>query len=297
MPEDQLKELCGEALYKKYEEFYSKKSLEADINFRWCPQRNCDGFSLRTVNNKLDCNKCFYEFCFLCAEPWHFEKPCSTVGDKSFLKWVSSKRVKKCPNCYMIIQKDGGCPHMSCSKCNYSWCWLCGKSFENHSEFGCMFGNTWMDLHLYPIFILMFYPVLLPFALVVVLLGVHIIDGGFFENLDDVPRALRFLIKYHIILYILAAAISPIIMGIALTFGIIAIGFSVSTTLAPYKHNQNIFWGLFLLVFVFSVAALVISLVLFLLVLSFAIVPVGGIVLLVTKILYNIHSIAFRQNN
>ena len=41
--------------------------------------------------------------------------------------------VKKCPNCEIITEKNKGCNHMSCPKCNYQWCWLCnGKYNENH---------------------------------------------------------------------------------------------------------------------------------------------------------------------
>ena len=35
-------------------------------------------------------------------------------------------KLHKCPRCSSSIEKDGGCPHMSCPMCDHSWCWTCG---------------------------------------------------------------------------------------------------------------------------------------------------------------------------
>lgn len=45
-----------------------------------------------------------------------------------------------CPKCGVMIQKDGGCPHMVCQKCRHEFCWLCLGAYYsyNHTEFrGC----------------------------------------------------------------------------------------------------------------------------------------------------------------
>ena len=36
-----------------------------------------------------------------------------------------------CPSetCGVLIQKNGGCNHMKCAKCNYEFCWSCKGSF------------------------------------------------------------------------------------------------------------------------------------------------------------------------
>ena len=36
---------------------------------------------------------------------------------------------KPCPNCGMQIQKNGGCRHMKCGKCEYELCWDCMGHF------------------------------------------------------------------------------------------------------------------------------------------------------------------------
>ena len=32
---------------------------------------------------------------------------------------------KPCPKCRIPTERDGGCMHMECSRCNFQWCWLC----------------------------------------------------------------------------------------------------------------------------------------------------------------------------
>ena len=32
---------------------------------------------------------------------------------------------KPCPKCRIPTERDGGCMHMECTRCNFQWCWLC----------------------------------------------------------------------------------------------------------------------------------------------------------------------------
>mmetsp|Transcript_12733 Transcript_12733/g.21467 ORF Transcript_12733/g.21467 Transcript_12733/m.21467 type:complete len:222 (+) Transcript_12733:613-1278(+) len=43
----------------------------------------------------------------------------------------SNLKVHICPRCSASFEKDGGCPHMYCSVCQYEWCWICGFSDFN----------------------------------------------------------------------------------------------------------------------------------------------------------------------
>ena len=38
--------------------------------------------------------------------------------------------IKKCPHCGIITEKYEGCNHITCSKCNYQWCWLCNEQYN-----------------------------------------------------------------------------------------------------------------------------------------------------------------------
>ena len=43
--------------------------------------------------------------------------------------WLQDKagcEVGSCPNCFSVIEKNGGCPDMTCHVCQYRFCWTCG---------------------------------------------------------------------------------------------------------------------------------------------------------------------------
>ena len=47
-----------------------------------------------------------------------------------------------CPECGILIQKNGGCSHVGCTKCKYEFCWDCLGSYKgyNHEpEYGDMY--------------------------------------------------------------------------------------------------------------------------------------------------------------
>jgi len=90
----------------------------------------------------LTCSKCAFELCFNCNRKWHGKLSCDRVVDDEFEKWAKTQDVKKCPRCRSIINKSEGCNHMTCGRCRYQFCWLCGAPYtEFHflpwNAFGC----------------------------------------------------------------------------------------------------------------------------------------------------------------
>ena len=49
---------------------------------------------------------------------------------------IVSVEVKRCPKCKYPIEKNGGCPHMSCGMCGTSFCWQCLGEWSAHSWTG-----------------------------------------------------------------------------------------------------------------------------------------------------------------
>ena len=51
--------------------------------------------------------------------------------DKGTSNWLALN-TKECPRCETPIEKNGGCNHMTCSKCNWHWCWVCFREWGDH---------------------------------------------------------------------------------------------------------------------------------------------------------------------
>ena len=72
-----------------------------------------------------------HEFCFLCLQKPHGKIKCKENLDNSMINFAQNNFIKKCPNCKIITEKNGGCNHIICSKCNYyQWCWLCNEEYN-----------------------------------------------------------------------------------------------------------------------------------------------------------------------
>jgi len=53
------------------------------------------------------------------------------------IEYSKNNLIKKCPKCSVITEKITGCNHISCTKCNYQWCWLCNGEYDpEHYERG-----------------------------------------------------------------------------------------------------------------------------------------------------------------
>jgi len=140
-----VKRLCDEKQFVKYEEFTLVAALKGDPNVRWCPNpKSCNNAIVNdrpNENKKLVCDQCHYAFCFDCNEEWHIGtceelqewKLQNNQVDKAFVKYTKSSNTQKCPKCKVRIQKSQGCNHMTCTNCSYQFCWLCGSKYSyNH---------------------------------------------------------------------------------------------------------------------------------------------------------------------
>ena len=135
-----IKEIIGsnDELLKKYEKFLnSKKLLDSNKKIKFCPFPDCDGYAEKKGMKKYV--KCNYghEFCFVCGQKPHGWKACSKMIDKGFEEWKSHTLVKRCPYCQYWTEKQDGCNHMTCSECNFQWCWVCEQEcVAGHYKFG-----------------------------------------------------------------------------------------------------------------------------------------------------------------
>ena len=54
--------------------------------------------------------------------------------DEETANWILMN-TKMCPGCKNPIEKNGGCNHMTCSKCNCKFCWVCTGDLLRHGIF------------------------------------------------------------------------------------------------------------------------------------------------------------------
>jgi E3 ubiquitin-protein ligase RNF217 len=90
----------------------------------------------KKIPKQIQCSECSLVWCFRCSAPWHENLTCKQFikGDKLLLKWINQKNedqwnARKCPKCSSVIQRNGGCPHMTCSSCSCEFCYLCGRRY------------------------------------------------------------------------------------------------------------------------------------------------------------------------
>ena len=125
-------------LIGKYKQYKLELNILQDPNKKLCPFPNCNSYlELKDIKNKYVSCLNNHEFCFLCLKKPHDNIPCEKSIDSDLKEYTQNNFVKKCPHCGIIIEKQSGCNHITCSKCGYQWCWLCNNKYEeNHFNEG-----------------------------------------------------------------------------------------------------------------------------------------------------------------
>jgi len=157
----EVQTLLPESLYERYEKQQLQTGLDSMRDVVWCPRCEYPAFLIDGEGSSLaNCGCCGFAFCTECRLAWHGLAPCANLATrwrqaddrgKAALREKYGERVieevessewvldntKRCPNCYTSVEKNGGCNHITCRKCNYEWCWLCnGKYMQGHFRNG-----------------------------------------------------------------------------------------------------------------------------------------------------------------
>eukprot|EP00933_Yihiella_yeosuensis_P074313 TRINITY_DN83204_c0_g1_i1.p1 TRINITY_DN83204_c0_g1~~TRINITY_DN83204_c0_g1_i1.p1 ORF type:complete len:651 (+),score=99.10 TRINITY_DN83204_c0_g1_i1:109-2061(+) len=109
-------------------------------NLVWCPSAPHCGHAVRLVGKATSeptcevrclCNKIF---CFACKDEAHTPCTCDMwkrwrekeAGESATTDWLQAN-AKPCPRCKKMVEKNGGCNHVTC-RCGQSFCWHCGAA-------------------------------------------------------------------------------------------------------------------------------------------------------------------------
>ena len=110
---------------------------------KWCPNPKCSIVINTTTKKKTSkCPKCATMICNKCNREAHPKSSCDGAFKKEIKDWENAKDMQKCKKCSGLVEKIAGCNHMTCSVCQFEWCWLCGSEFSNAhfsplNPFGC----------------------------------------------------------------------------------------------------------------------------------------------------------------
>ncbi|KAH0622781.1 hypothetical protein JD844_025442 [Phrynosoma platyrhinos] len=136
----------------KYEKALLRGYVECCSNLTWCTNpQGCDQILCKEgLGCGEACSKCSWISCFNCNFPEaHYPASCSHMSqwmdDGGFYEGMTveaqSKHLaklisKRCPSCQAQIEKNEGCLHMTCAKCNYGFCWRCLKPWKpTHKDY------------------------------------------------------------------------------------------------------------------------------------------------------------------
>ncbi|KAF2650633.1 hypothetical protein K491DRAFT_697092 [Lophiostoma macrostomum CBS 122681] len=83
---------------------------------------------------QVSCSACATRMCATCKIPWHTGYTCAeyaarhvnatmTSPEKRTLDFMQTRDAKRCPNCFLVIEKDGGCNSMFCEGCKTFFDW------------------------------------------------------------------------------------------------------------------------------------------------------------------------------
>ncbi|OWK53582.1 Cullin-9 [Lonchura striata] len=144
--------VSSEEVIAKYEKALLRRYVECCSNLTWCTNpQGCDQILLKDgLGYGAACSKCSWISCFNCSFPEaHYPASCSHmsrwVDDDGYYEGMTSEAQSKhlakliskhCPNCQAQIEKNEGCLHMTCAKCNHGFCWRCLKPWRpNHKDY------------------------------------------------------------------------------------------------------------------------------------------------------------------
>ncbi|CAL2034162.1 unnamed protein product [Caenorhabditis brenneri] len=131
--------LSSSKLKITHQKLIKESYINSDSSLAWC-NRKCGMAVRRSSKDTITCS-CGSTFCFLCRSDAHYPATCRQLrlweeqrsnSDGITLSWIILN-TKECPRCFIPIQKNGGCNHMTCTGCRYQYCWVCSQNWRTHS--------------------------------------------------------------------------------------------------------------------------------------------------------------------
>ncbi|KAH8696853.1 hypothetical protein GQ44DRAFT_694540 [Phaeosphaeriaceae sp. PMI808] len=136
MQYDDMREFAPRAVFERYDKLTTRAVYESIPNFRWCITKGCKSGQIHEPGtSRFHCTACRKSHCVEHNAAWHRGETCKEYDyrtnkhlkkqEEAASKKTILETTKKCPGCKLNIEKSFGCDHMSCSRCNSEFCWMC----------------------------------------------------------------------------------------------------------------------------------------------------------------------------
>lgn len=157
-----VRRLAEREVFEKYDKFATLSVLSRMPNFRWCIGPRCTSGQLHTTGTDgpiFTCSECRFKHCTIHNVAWHAGLTCreydyaQNPALKKKEEEASEKAIRelsrRCPGrgCGAPIQRNGGCDHMTCTKCKHEFCWLCYADYKDIRKKGNTAHKTTCRLH------------------------------------------------------------------------------------------------------------------------------------------------------
>lgn len=134
---------AGAPLERYNTEMFAVWKTEHNPPLLTCPSPTCtaEGLPDPTARGypQVSCHTCSFRSCAECAVPWHDKLTCAEFRaqrinkllddpERATLKLMQKKDARRCPNCGLLVEKDGGCDSMHCTGCSKFFNWSAAAS-------------------------------------------------------------------------------------------------------------------------------------------------------------------------
>lgn len=134
LSEREICDIIPRRLYFRYQYFKKSKEYNEHKVFL-CTNEDCNQplieISKQSKEKNITCPSCATKICTKCEGREHESKCTTKTKGKVRSFWWRFRHTQACPNCGFHMEKNGGCAHMDCPKCDLAFCWKC-KGLVNH---------------------------------------------------------------------------------------------------------------------------------------------------------------------
>ena len=141
--EEEIQQIINENCYRKFKRFQLNTMVAQDKDLMFCTSPNCENVldKRKAVKSIVTCSECGGRSCVKCKMRAHWPMSCEKNMQSKYNMGVRGVKIHRCPRCGSQVEKEGGCPMMSCAICHHGWCWSCGFPddhwFHEMFEGGC----------------------------------------------------------------------------------------------------------------------------------------------------------------